>query len=139
MARKGGNKKRCERYKSLGRLLINRKIKQEKHENRMEKFRKKHEDGTAYEYVPNPFEKGTPEYWRERNRRAAKSHDSTQLPLSRLKSIFAKLDNLLKAQADAEKRAVKEKELRGNRTAYNKKIHKAEEFDNRQNAAANDF
>ena len=138
MARKGGNKKRCERYKSLGRLLINKKAKQEKHKKRMEKFAKKHEDGTAYEYVPNPYEKGTPEYWRERNRRAEKDHGSTQLPLSRLTSFYAKLNNFLKAQADAEKRAAKEKELRG-RTSYNKKMYKAEDHDNRENATANEL
>ena len=49
MARKGGNKKRCERYRLSGHREENKRRKQAKAQKRMEKFAAKKESGNTYE------------------------------------------------------------------------------------------
>lgn len=59
---------------------------------RQAKFAAKRENGTAYEYKPNPYEKGTYEWRRERAERAEKNI-SHKTHYAKMRSIFAKLDN----------------------------------------------
>lgn len=49
MARKGGNKKRCERYRLSGHREENKRRKQAKAQKRMEKFAARKESGNTYE------------------------------------------------------------------------------------------
>ena len=49
MARKGGNKKRCEKYRLSGHREENKRKKQEKAQKRMEKFAARKESGNTYE------------------------------------------------------------------------------------------
>ena len=65
---------------------------------RQAKFAAKRESGNAYEYKPNPYKKGTGNWRIEAATRAAKTQ-SSKLPLARLTSIFAKLDNQLAKEA----------------------------------------
>lgn len=116
MARKGGNKKACEKYKMRGALAVNKKAKAERHKKLMERFAKRREEGKAYEYSPNPCKKGTRGYRNEARKRACKNigHD---LPLQKMTSIFRKLDNELAEKAAAERAAKADKVARKAKTA----------------------
>lgn len=65
---------------------------------RQTKFKAKREAGKAYEYKPNPFKKGTEEYFEESRNRAAKNVDH-KTPVARWTSVMAKLDNELNKKA----------------------------------------
>jgi len=60
---------------------------------REEKLNKRREAGKTYKYKPNPYEKGTGEYFREKNFRARKT--TNRLPFAKWTSIMAKLENQL--------------------------------------------
>lgn len=109
MAKPGNknNKARCEKYKMQGRREINKKKKQEKHEQLMNKFKKRKEEGKTYSYKPISFPKNSKEYIKEKNTRARKN-TSHKTPLAKFTSIMRKLDNELMKQKELEK--VKEKE-----------------------------
>lgn len=72
---------------------------------RQAKFAEKRENGTAYEYKPIPFKKGTKAYNEEKLIRAEKSK-SSKLPIARLKSIFAKLNNELEEKEELNKKKI---------------------------------
>lgn len=61
---------------------------------REEKMNKRREAGKTYKYKPNPFPKGSDEYYDEQYDRAYKNV-SRKTPFARWTSIMAKLDNQL--------------------------------------------
>lgn len=61
---------------------------------REEKMNKRREAGKTYKYKPNPFPKGSDEYYDEQYDRAHKNV-SHKTPFTRWISIMAKLDNQL--------------------------------------------
>lgn len=71
---------------------------------REEKMNKRKEVGKTYKYKPNPFPKGSDEYYEEQWNRRHKNV-SHKTPFARQTSIMQKLDN----QLEAEKKAAKEK------------------------------
>lgn len=63
-------------------------------EKRQAYFAKKKEEGRAYKYTPNPFDsEKQPEEWATENYIRQQKTVSHKLPLARLTSFFAKLDN----------------------------------------------
>lgn len=76
MARKGGNKKRCERYKLSGHKEENKMKRQKRHEKRMARFAQRKADGKSYEYKPIPFAKDSKEYNKEALIRMNKMEES---------------------------------------------------------------
>ena len=105
MAKKGGNKKACEKYRLSGHKQENKKLKQERHEKRLAKFVKRKEDGKTYEYKTNPYKKGTEEYVIERDKRHEKYTTSgTKTEVQKFISVMKKLNNWL----DSEERRIKE-------------------------------
>ena len=71
---------------------------------REEKMNKRREAGKTYKYKPNPFPKGSDEYYEEQWDRSHKNV-SHKTPFARWTSIMAKLEN----QLEAERKAAKEK------------------------------
>ena len=71
---------------------------------REEKMNKRREAGKTYKYKPNPFPKGSDEYYDEQWYRSHKNV-SHKTPFARWTSIMAKLEN----QLEAERKAAKEK------------------------------
>ena len=71
---------------------------------REEKMNKRREAGKTYKYKPNPFPKGSDEYYDEQWDRSHKNV-SHKTPFARWTSIMAKLEN----QLDEERKAAKEK------------------------------
>lgn len=90
MARKGGNKKRCEKYKLGGHKERNKKLKQERHQKRMERFRKRREEGKCYQYDKDKYPKTTPS-------------DGGKTDYQKWVSLMAKLNNELNKEAREEK------------------------------------
>ena len=114
MADKAGhNKARCQRYKERGRREINKKLKAERNEKRIEKFRKRREEGKAYEYKPNPFDKKEErkKYWRERKRRASKNIDR-RLPLQKWTSWMRLLQNQIDKENALRKEFIRQEEVK---------------------------
>lgn len=74
---------------------------------REEKMNKRREAGKTYKYKPNPFPKGSDEYYDEQYDRAHKNV-SHKTPFARWTSIMAKLDNQL-----AKERMEKSKNKKG--------------------------
>ncbi len=111
MAKPGGNKKRCEKYKNSGRREENKRLRQIREQKRRDRFAKRREEGKACEYEPNPYEKGTAEYNREASARSTKNvphKGEFQLRKSRMR----KLQN----EINAEKRLLKlQEEINNNR------------------------
>lgn len=70
---------RCKTYKAQGRREINKEIKQERHKKRIALFAKRREEGKTYVYKPNPYDSGTPEHEREKEKRAMKHKNKTPL------------------------------------------------------------
>lgn len=107
--KKGRNKKRCEQYKLHGRREINKKLKQERAVKREERFRQRREEGKAYEYKPNPYDKNSKDkkerrkYWKEHRRRSRKNVDR-RLPLQKFTSIMRKCQNKLDRQKAEERK-----------------------------------
>ena len=71
---------------------------------REEKMNKRREAGKTYKYKPNPFPKGSDEYYEEQWDRSHKNV-SHKTSFARWTSIMAKLEN----QLEAERKAAKEK------------------------------
>ena len=71
---------------------------------REEKMNKRREAGKTYKYKPNPFPKGSDEYYDEQWNRSHKNV-SHKTPFARWTSIMAKLGNRL----ETERKAAKEK------------------------------
>ena len=71
---------------------------------REEKMNKRREAGKTYKYKPNPFPKGSDEYYDEQWDRSHKNV-SHKTSFARWTSIMAKLEN----QLEAERKAAKEK------------------------------
>ena len=71
---------------------------------REEKMNKRREAGKTYKYKPNPFPKGSDEYYDEQWDRSHKNV-SHKTPFARWTSIMAKLGNRL----ETERKAAKEK------------------------------
>ena len=90
MARAGKNKKKCEKYKLSGRREENKRLKQEKDKKRIEKFRKRREEGKCYDY------KRHMDHYTEPS-------DGHKTEFQKWRSIMAKLDNELKAIEKEEK------------------------------------
>lgn len=91
MAKPGTNKKRCEKYKLSARREINKELRQERHKRRMEKFRKRREEGKNYQYDKDKYPKTEPS-------------DGGKTEFQRWKSIMDKLDNELN-QIEKEEKA----------------------------------
>lgn len=114
MADKAGrNKARCQKYKERGRREINKKLKAERNDKLTEHFRKRREEGKAYEYKPNPYDKETEKkkYWEERRKRAEKNVDR-RLPLQKFESEM----RLLKNKIDKENALLKKERKDGGQT-----------------------
>lgn len=110
MSKPNKNKHRCDKYKSSGAHEINKQLKQERHQKRMARFEKRHEEGKTYEYKPNPFKKGTKKWHHEAEDRAAKNADK-RTPQAQRDSNMRLLQNELdkeiaerKKTEDAKKR-----------------------------------
>ena len=103
MARPGNQnkKKRYEKYKSSGRKDANKVLRQTKDEKCRARFAKRREDGKAYEYKPNPYEKGSRDYNIEAFIRAEKnqSHKTEyQTVVSTLRKLQNDLDRIAKEE-----------------------------------------
>lgn len=100
MSCKAGNKAhkdRCKRYEQEGRRAKNKLIKQERHLKRIEKFKKRREDGKTYCYKPNPYKKGSNEYIEEQNRRRQKNKNrKTQIEI--WDSVMRKVNNAVEKE-----------------------------------------
>jgi hypothetical protein len=103
MPKPGKQKKSCDNYKAQGRLEKNKKLKDERNQRRIDKFRKRREAGKSYVYEPIPEEiKNNPRALaEERYQRSIKNVDH-RLPYQKWTSLMRKLDNEL---AEAEKAA----------------------------------
>ena len=108
MSCKAGNKnhkERCKRYKQEGRRELNKVKKKERHEKRLEKFRKRREEGKTYTYTPNPYEIGSQEYIKENNLRQ-KKNKTHKTDVAIWSSIMRKVNNVV----EKEKALAKEKQ-----------------------------
>lgn len=94
MARKGGNKKRYEKYRTSGHLQINKERKQQKAKKREEYFAKKREEGRAYKY--------------EKKENPTKNVDH-RTPLAKYTSMMRKLQNELDREEIRRKQALENK------------------------------
>lgn len=83
-----------------------KKINKQREEKRQLKFQKKREEGKEYNYAPNPYEKGTRKYFKERRKRAEKNTDH-RLPISRWTSTMAKLENQINKEKILLKQSMK--------------------------------
>lgn len=119
MAKKGKNKKACEKYRMSGHKAINKELRKERHEKRLAKFAKRKEEGKTYEYKANPYQKGTDEFVIEiQNRHEKYTNSGTKTDFQKFVSTMKKLDNWLK---DEEKRL---KEIKENKAKKNTKKSK---------------
>lgn len=91
MARKGGNKKACDKYKMSGHKEENKKMRQLRHEKRLARFAKRREDGVA------PREKS------DSTGTNVNSNRAMHTPYARLTSIFRKLNNQIAEETMREK------------------------------------
>lgn len=99
-----GQKRRTSRVSKGGRQRANLA----KNEKRMKKFAAKRENGTAYEYKPNPYKKGSVEYIAERAKRAEKAK-SSKLDIAQWDSTMSKLDNWIAAEKEKAAKAKSKK------------------------------
>lgn len=120
MARIGKHKKKYDAYKLGGHKIINKKLKQERHEKRMAAFEKRKEAGLTYKYAPITFPKDSYEYNQERMIRAEKCKNR-KLPEAKMRSIMAKLNNYL------EKKTLEVKELKERKSKKNEKAVTAQD------------
>lgn len=96
------NKKRCERYRQLGRREVNKDAKAVRHKKRMERFAARRYSGDGYVYQKNPYSPGTREYKMEQYERSQKNV-SHEVPLQIWTSAMRKVQN----QIDADKAAMR--------------------------------
>ena len=95
-------KSRSSRVSNGGRTKANKA----QEAKRQAKFSAKREAGKAYEYKANPYKKGSRDWKHEKRAREEKRIASMRkLPLARLTSIFAKLDNKMAIEKEAKKNA----------------------------------
>lgn len=99
MAKPGNNKKRCEKYKMRGALAENKLKKQKRHEKRIEKFKKRREEGKCYVYQA----RDKSERPKEPNSNIG-SNRGRHTEYARLTSLFSKLDREI-AMAQAVEKA----------------------------------
>ena len=90
---------KCKQYKTEGRREINKKIKQERHQKRMEKIKKRREEGKTYKYTApaSPLDK----LYREIN-----SHNNRKdsMPeFQRLARVFGRLDSFVRKIKEEER------------------------------------
>ena len=103
----GRNKKWCEKYKNTGRRLINKEEKKKREEKKLERFKKRREEGKTYVYKPNPYDKDSKKrsekrkYWEERRRREEKNNKPHKLPLAHTTSIMRRLQNRIDKETAA--------------------------------------
>ncbi len=90
----------CKNYKSRGQREVNKAIKQKRHEKRVAQFAKRREEGKAYSYQKNPYEKGSYQWGLERIRREEKVHKEPN-EYKRYARIFGRLDRDLRAIEEA--------------------------------------
>ena len=137
MARKGANKKRCEKYKMSGHKEENKKLRQLRHQKRMDRFAKRREEGKVYQYSKERTNTKIDEYYgdgfsnkkffKEKREDAIKfgpsgnifapnknSNRAMHTPLARWTSAWRKLNNQLSAEAAAAKAAKSALEGKGN-------------------------
>ena len=101
--KKGRMQKWCEAYKQRNQRGVNKVKKQERAKKREERFEKRREEGKAYEYKPNPYNKDSEnkierrKYWKEKRKRSRKNVDH-RLPLQKMTSIMRKVQNELDKQ-----------------------------------------
>lgn len=65
---------------------VNKEKRMSKAERRLAKFARRHEAGKAYTYKPNPFPKGSKEWYDEQWERAHKNC-SSKTPFAKMRSI----------------------------------------------------
>ena len=90
----------CKNYKSRGQREINKAIKQERHEKRVAQFAKRREEGKAYSYQKNPYEKESYKWEAEWIRREEKAHKEPN-EYKKYARIFGRLDRDLRAIEEA--------------------------------------
>lgn len=110
------HKKQCEKYKAEGRREQNKRIKQQKHEERMAKFAKRREDGKTYTYKKNDNPKDSIEYIEEKLLRADKviQSDATRFGEGkRLARTFGRLNrDIKKIEDEKREEAIKAKKAK---------------------------
>lgn len=109
----GRNKKWCEHYKQTGQRERNKALKAERNEKRIERFKKRREEGKAYEYKPNPYDpsgkyKEKKKYRAECAARAEKNVDRRD-PISKWKSIMRIVQNEVNQEEEERKKLLDEK------------------------------
>ncbi len=95
MAKPGGMKKKCEKYKNQARLEKNKDIKQKRHEKRMQRFADRKQAGKTYEYS-----KDQSSHKQESNKC---SRQPRHTEYCKLESLFAKLDLEMNRELAAER------------------------------------
>ena len=100
MARKGGNKKACDKYKMSGHKEENKKLRQLRHEKRLARFAKRKEKDKFL-----CKEKDTIGTNLDSNR-------AMHTPYARLTSIFRKLDNQIAEENMREKAIIQRENLK---------------------------
>ena len=126
MARKGANKKRCEKYRLSGHKEENKRLRAERAKKLTAKFQKRREDGKTYEYKPNPYKPGTSEYNHEVIVRKEKNSNH-KTEFQKWKSIFRKLDNELDRIKKEEKADQSNNERKGKQRSSPRKYDDAAE------------
>ena len=120
MARiKNNNKRNYDKYKAEGRLERNKKKKQERHEKRLQKFAEKRASGNGYEYSKEHTQAKIKSFenYPDCDMNVFNQYDhinkkwkdgGCKCEYSRVRSVFAKLDNEMnKAKAAAKARIEK--------------------------------
>ena len=76
---------------------------------REQKMNKRREEGKTYTYKPNPFTKGTREYFEEQLKRSQKNV-SHKTHFAKMRSLEAKLDNMIFREKIEKKREKEQSE-----------------------------
>lgn len=104
MARKGGNKKACDKYKMSGHREENKKLRQVRHEKRLARFAKRKEDGKCYSYS-SANSSGL-------NVSNADSNQARHTSYAKLTSVFRKLNNQIAEETMREKARLQSENLK---------------------------
>ena len=109
---------KCKEYKLAGRREINKAIKQERHKKRMAMFAKRKEEGKAYEYEPNPYDRTNMEYAHNyvkqaREKLAFNSYKNSMPEFKRRARVFGRLNRVVFQEKEAERmEAIKKRKLK---------------------------
>lgn len=109
---------KCKQYKTEGRREINKAIKQERHKKRMAMFAKRKEEGKAYEYEPNPYDRTNMEYAHDyvkqaRKKLAFNSYKNSMPEFKRMARVFGRLNRVVFQEKEAERmEAIKKRKLK---------------------------